>query len=404
MKPLKVYMFVYLFPPEFTGASIQALTLAKMMRKNGIDITFVTATPERCKIYKKSYDGFPIIRLSTPKENNNLSLFIYWLKIFYILVTEYRKYQIIHSIGIFTEHNILSIYGKILNKKTLVKTTLSNEISFLLNGNHRGRENKFNLFALNKYDKIVGISKDIVTSLNNTTIEKRKIIYIPNGVDLKKFRTEQNPEFKTRLRKRFNLPDRGIIYSYIGALHKRKKIDFMIEHWLNVFRKETGAYLLIAGPTARETMVADGGGKDYANYLRKTVENGNGKDKVFFRPFRNEVEDYFKASDFFINASASEGLSNSLLEAMACGVIPVISKTSGSADVVVDGCNGYLFKIDDPESFISALKLCWRNCDKKMKMSKAAQMTISNKYSINMTCSQYISLYNNLITKIKIPK
>jgi len=397
MNKIKVYMFAYLFPPEYTGASIQAISLAKKMRENGIDVTFITATPESRDAYKHIHDGFKVIRLSPPANNSNLSIFKFWLELLFLLIRHYNKYNIIHTIGIFTEQNILAIYGKILHKKTLVKTTLSSEVDSLNKAEKWEREKKFNLFALKKYDRIVGISKEIVSFLINANFNKKQIVYIPNGVDLIRFNPPCDIKLKNRIKKDLNLPSQGVLFSYIGVLHQKKKIDWLIKHWLKVFKNEKKVFLLIAGPLAREKMVAGGGGKEYADYLLQLVEELQSKNKIFFRPFKQKVEDYFKISDYFINPSEIEGLSNALLEAMACGAVPIISRTSGSEDVVIKGYNGYMFDISNSKNFISTLSLCLQEHNNLNKMSSAAQKTIRDDFGITATCNQYIQLYKSLL-------
>ena len=73
---MNVFIFSYLFPPEYTGASIQAITLAKELRKNGVNVTFVTATLEDEYHDTDKHDGFPVIRI-TPNKNSSkfVSLF-----------------------------------------------------------------------------------------------------------------------------------------------------------------------------------------------------------------------------------------------------------------------------------------------------------------------------------------
>jgi len=393
----RVYMFVYLFPPEFTGASLQAINLAKWMRKKGIEVTFITATPEPRKKYNNIHDGFKVIRLTPPANNSNFSILIFWLQLLFLLIWHYKRYYIIHTIGIGTQLNILALYGKILRKKTLVKTTLSNEVDNLNRSGKQGLEKKFSLFALKKYDKIIGISKKIVSSLINSGFRGNQVVYIPNGVDLTKFKPPRNREAKSRIKKRLGLPTQGVLFSYVGVIHRRKKIDWLIKHWLKVFKNNDDCFLLIAGPLARETIMADGGGKDYFNYLIQLTNKLGGSNKIFFKPFKQEVEDYFKISDYFINPSESEGLSNSLLEAMACGAIPIVSRSSGSEDVVINGYNGYIFNIGDNKDLASTLSLCMKERSETRKLSRNAQKTIKDYFSISITCSGYVQLYRNLV-------
>jgi len=57
----------------------------------------------------------------------------------------------------------------------------------------------------------------------------------------------------------------------------------------------------------------------------------------------DEIVKYLKRSSFLISNSMIEGLPFSVLEAMAYGVVPVLSAVEGHTDIIIDGCNGFLF-------------------------------------------------------------
>jgi glycosyltransferase involved in cell wall biosynthesis len=395
-RKFRVYMFVYLFPPEYTGASIQALNLAKKLREKDVDITFITGTTTKDVTIKKEYEKFRVIRIWHPLNNVNLSLAIYWLSLIFILIRDYRKYDIIHCHGILTYNNILSFIGRLLMKRTLIKSTLSNEVDELADFSKKGREARFNYYAMASFDYIVALSNNIYKSILNACISKKKIILIPNGVNLERFNPPKTIKEKQILRKQLNLPD-GLIFSYIGVIHKRKNVAWMIKNWIEYFKDKENVYLLVAGPDSRETIMADGGGKQYVKEIIDLVRRFGAEKKVLFMPFRKKVEDYFKASDYFINPSESEGLSNSLLESMACGVVPLVSRTSGTDDVIIDRYNGYLFNIRSNEEFVNTLAEINDPTNKQKKISQKAIDTITERFSIERTASKYLSLYERLM-------
>lgn len=67
---------------------------------------------------------------------------------------------------------------------------------------------------------------------------------------------------------------------------------------------------------------------------------------IFIGP-SDRVADYFKAADFGILPSEFEGISNALLEAMACGLSMIGSRISGTTDLIIDGESGWLFEPHD---------------------------------------------------------
>jgi|GEM_PF-4629893 len=396
MKNIRVFMLRYLFPPEYTGAAIQAITLAKKLREMKVEVTFVTSTLTKDKTIKKQYEGFKVIRFWHPSSNQNISLLFYWVRLFFILLKNYRKYDIIHGIGIFTQNNITAFFGKILRKKTIVKTTLSNEAVYLAEAKDKGKEARLNYYFVNKFDKIIALSSEIKNILTDSGFKKNQVVDIPNGVDSARFHPPENDNEKAKLRKKLDLPE-GTIYSYIGVLHTRKKIDWLIENWFSFFKDKENVYLLIAGPNPRDTVMADGGGMQYVDMIKNRVSEIKADAKILFKPFRKEVEDYFMTSDFFINPSESEGLSNSMLEAMACRVIPISSLTSGSEDVITHNRNGYLFGIGNEKEFIGVLADTYNYPEKLNDIACNAHKTIVERFSIEAVCSKYLNVYKSLL-------
>ena len=68
------------------------------------------------------------------------------------------------------------------------------------------------------------------------------------------------------------------------------------------------------------------------------------KDKILFTGPVNNVNKYLQASDIFLFNSKQEGLPNSLLEAMACGLPVITTIMNGAAEIIEGGKNGYVMK------------------------------------------------------------
>ncbi|MDL0431985.1 glycosyltransferase [Marinobacter sp. TBZ242] len=98
--------------------------------------------------------------------------------------------------------------------------------------------------------------------------------------------------------------------------------------------------------------------------------------------FKNNVEDFYQSSDFFILNSVSEGASNSLLEALAYG-LPSITTEVGSAEDLVRGeANGWLVKSNDSEEVYKSIKLALKlDSDTYFMMSKYSIESIQTGFS-----------------------
>jgi glycosyltransferase involved in cell wall biosynthesis len=69
---------------------------------------------------------------------------------------------------------------------------------------------------------------------------------------------------------------------------------------------------------------------------------------------REQIAELLRHSDIYLSASSDEGVSNSILEAMASGVVPVVSDIEGHRDVIENGVEGLL--CDTPAAIADALK------------------------------------------------
>lgn len=130
---------------------------------------------------------------------------------------------------------------------------------------------------------------------------------IPNGVDINKY-MPVSMDRKKQLRQELNLPDDKKIFISAGSFIKRKNVEATI----NAFKKQNSlnSYLVILG----------------TGHLENKLKNMCSDDKnILFAGFKTNVSPYLQASDYFISTSYSEGMPNTVLEAMACGLPPILS-------------------------------------------------------------------------------
>jgi glycosyltransferase involved in cell wall biosynthesis len=80
-----------------------------------------------------------------------------------------------------------------------------------------------------------------------------------------------------------------------------------------------------------------------------------------FEPGTSDVAAWLRASDIFVLHSLSEALSNSLMEAMACGCAMVASRVGGNPELVAHERTGLLFPAGQPQALATALALLMRN-------------------------------------------
>jgi glycosyltransferase involved in cell wall biosynthesis len=99
------------------------------------------------------------------------------------------------------------------------------------------------------------------------------------------------------------------------------------------------------------------------------------------------------ALDVFVLPSRSEGMSNTLLEAMAAGLPIVASRVGGNPEIIEDECSGLLFRAGDVSQLIARLKALVQNPALRQKLGRAARKRAESKFSLERMIDSYQDLY-----------
>ncbi|WP_298505528.1 glycosyltransferase [uncultured Maribacter sp.] len=213
----------------------------------------------------------------------------------------------------------------------------------------------------------------------HSTFKKKKninISYIQNGVDIEKFAPSMNKkESKTNVK----LPLDKIIFISVGSLIPRKDFTTLIEGF-KLFNIKKSAILLIAGEGKEELM------------LKKISDN-----QIKFLGNVPNILEYLQASDCFISSSLSEGLPNSVMEAMACGLPCALSEIPSHEELKGnEGLGHVFFKEKNIKGLSDALNemVC-----KKDSLSEKSFKIVNEEFSANAMSVKYQNLYIKILKK-----
>lgn len=210
---------------------------------------------------------------------------------------------------------------------------------------------KFAQFMYNKCHLLIVPSLDVKKKLINNDIHTKKIV-VNLGVDVKRFDLSAD---KALAKQRIGIPPDRLVISYLGRLSREKNIR-LIYRVFNKLKKRYKLHLLLIG---------DGPQKDLIYVDHVTVTG-----------FKDNVEDYLKASDIFVMPSFTETTSLSTMEAMACG-IPVIATPVGYIkEYVKDGINGYLMERNGFASMLQKVELLINNATLRQEMGLLARRSM----------------------------
>jgi len=199
---------------------------------------------------------------------------------------------------------------------------------------------------------------------------------VQNGIDRKEFLPSngQNDQLKEDL----NLPSDKNVFIVSGALTDLKNPKLII----NAFNQlqDTNSLLLFIGD-----------GK-----LLKTLSQSNKNKHIIFRGKVNQVHDYLKASSYYISASLTEGLPNSVLEAMSSGLPCLLSNISSHMEIAGKTYK-YLFDPNNSKELMEKVKLILKN--DTTEISQYLENKIAEIFNTEAMSKQYQAVYIDQIKR-----
>ena len=339
---------------SYSGAAQQALLLAKHLDKN---VLIFNHNNSKYSKYKES-DKITIVNLPQNKLLQMFIIFMFTLK---------YKISIYHFHGSF---NVGLFIGYILNKKTIMKTTLLGDDDFDTFASKKSW--KIRYFLLKRIYKNIVLSKKL-RDINSKYIDGLKIELIPNGVLL--------PENCPTLEEKENC------FCFVGLVCERKRTYESIKYFIDNYSHDVTTKMYIVGPYKD----IEDNNEFLTQYVEKCFElinKNNLQDRVIFtgRVSKQETQKIFKKSKALLFFSSKEGMPNVVLEAMANNCVPITSKLDGVIkEIFDDKKEGFILDDNFEKVDISII-------DKIIKDKKPFEL-VKNKFSISVIVERYDLVY-----------
>jgi glycosyltransferase involved in cell wall biosynthesis len=383
---LNVCMIISNFYPVLGGAEIQAFRLSQKLIKKGLSVDVVTRHQRGLK-FSETIEGVRIHRIPCfgGLILNSLTYTLFGL--LWILYHR-KKVDILHCHQALSPTTIGVLAKQLIKKRVLVKLTATDlygdvyQISILPCKNLRKR-------LLGKVDYFIIMNQIMQRQLELIGIRDLQTKTIFNGVDIGFFHPV-NTERKNLLRKELMLPEDSKIVIFTGRLETQKDLSTLIKAW-DVFKinnKERDNSLLL--------IVGDGSQK---REIESLIKRSKFKHSIKILGYRSNIRDYLQASDCFVLPSVDEGISNALLEAMACGLPVVATKVGANPEIIDNSDSGILVESRDSESLGKAISFILSNEQLGRYMGRSARERVESKYSLDKTVEDYLELYYKLTSQ-----
>jgi len=177
----------------------------------------------------------------------------------------------------------------------------------------------------------------------------------------------------------------GLVVGVICGLRPEKGLDALLD-----------AFAAVRGFVPGMKLAIVGSGPCLADLQRQARGLGLLTDCVF-EPATPRVAEWLHAIDIFVLPSLSEALSNSLMEAMACGCCVVASRVGGNPELVAHGATGMLFEPRDTAGLVAVLRVLLRNPALRGELASNAARLIQNRFSLEAAVRRMSQVYSALL-------
>lgn len=369
---LNIIAIMQHYPPGVGGIqSIAQMLYTKMCDSFNINVT-VLLNVENCKTCSSYYDGkIKIIPTKFPKAYYKK----FGLRYFKFLYPFYRFKKVIKEQINPDAKNIIHIhwpedffYAHVLRKQLQIPVvwTCHGGIAVKrVNQIYTNKEYFKNLLNNNSLiDKIIFVSTSIKEQLQIDALKSISDV-IPNGVNTSIYNIKSNSSDVSN----------KILILYAGRLIPLKKIDFIIKSLAEI--KDIDYEFHIAG---------DG---ELESELKQLCIKLNIENKIKFLSSLSNMQEVYPIYNIYVSASKVEGLPISPIEAMSCGLLPLLSDIPQHKELLQGLGGNYLFDNNSEQSFIDTFK------NIVDQLNSNASEIVSNfakqKYDISIVAKKYIN-------------
>jgi glycosyltransferase involved in cell wall biosynthesis len=228
--------------------------------------------------------------------------------------------------------------------------------------------------------RLVGNSRSVADFYRDVGVPTKKLAVIPNGIDLPPI----PPVARDTIRRELGIPLESQVVGYIGRLAGQKRVMDLI--WaFELIRVMHGEVHFV--------IVGDGPERAKLESFAHSLEIGA---RVKFLGHRDDARRLLPALNLFWLASDFEGLSNSVMEAMAAGLPVVASDIPPNRELVIDGETGFLAPVGDRVAFAQLGERFLLNSDLARNFGSAGRERVAREFSVERMVEAYARLYHEV--------
>jgi glycosyltransferase involved in cell wall biosynthesis len=295
-----------------------------------------------------------------------------------------ERFDLVH-----THSSKAGIIGRVAAKLAGVPVVVHTVHGFPFHDFNGSLQNRFyemlERFAAKMTDHLICVSeKDRIKALQEGLMSEDDITTIPPGIDLRKYDLNVRANLKE---KEFQFAPSDQVVGMIARLDKQKAPkDFVLaaERVLSQLKQ------------VKFILVGDG---ELWPFVTELVKAKNLSSNFVLAGSRTDIPELLASMDIYVLPSLWEGLSISLLEAMAMGKAVVATDIPGTREVVDNGVNGVLVPPSNPEALGNAILSLLRDPQRARAMGRAARKLVEQEFGVKNMTMKTRGLYRRMIER-----
>ncbi|MFP3980645.1 MAG: glycosyltransferase [Desulfobacterales bacterium] len=186
------------------------------------------------------------------------------------------------------------------------------------------------------------------------------------------------------LAREFNIPEDAFVVGFAGRNRPHKGIAYLIDAARHL-PGDAKIHFLLLGRLADDKS------------LQRQIAQSPYQDRIHLPGFRDDAPAVFAACDTFVMpATAREGLSKAVIEAMAYATPPIVTDVGGPPELLKNGQSGRVVPPGDAGAIAEAIRGLYENPDEKKQMGENARERIRTAFHIDQTVEQTKAMFENL--------
>jgi glycosyltransferase involved in cell wall biosynthesis len=379
-----IWMVTARFHPAIGGSEFQVRRMAKELRATGRAVHVLTRRhwnePHPPLAPTDFVDGVPVVRVAS-RGPGRLGSFLYVLSGLWYLLRHGRG-------GIYHAHDTglaawLAILAATLFRGRSVVKLRTGRLGY--ERRYASLPDRINLLAvLRLADRLIVVNSEVRRYLEELGVDGRRVAFVPNGIDTDIFVPDPTTD-KNAGRRRLGIDPEVSVILWVGRVDPVKGLDLLLRSWAGLpAAVRRGARLVLVGEGGESTR------------LRAMASDLGLDGSLAFPGSVTDVRPYYWCADIFVLPSRSEGMSNAMLEAMACGVPVIASNVGGAPDLIEHGSNGLLFETESEPQLAACLSELLHDPARRSSLGQRARATIVASASLDASLDKLIEVYEDV--------